>query len=259
MAELSADVRAFLREHPSLRLEPGAHKVKCALTGHELPCRLPALQLYTRGKKYRRLVRAAPAFDYAELEPHIVPSTKNPHQLFCRLTLRHINKCPEHVLRHTRGRRYQRALREYEKCQKQGVEFVPACLLHKRRRREDQTDGAGPRRLREAFWEPVSSDDSAAAGDSDDSMTDLYPPQLFTRKDLAGTEPGDSTEDFLTEEEGEEPRGASGMGPGDGEEPPLAQALVRKRRKKQLSSSKKKSRSHHRKAKSFSSFKQSCS
>lgn len=36
------------------------------------------------------------------------------HQLFCRLTLRHINKCPEHVLRHTRGRRYQRALRECE-------------------------------------------------------------------------------------------------------------------------------------------------
>lgn len=53
--------------------------MKCALTGHELPCRLPALQLYTRGKKYRRLVRAAPAFDYAELEPHIVPSTKNPY------------------------------------------------------------------------------------------------------------------------------------------------------------------------------------
>lgn len=53
--------------------------MKCALTGHELPCRLPELQLYTRGKKYRRLVRAAPAFDYAELEPHIVPSTKNPY------------------------------------------------------------------------------------------------------------------------------------------------------------------------------------
>lgn len=143
-----------------------------------------------------------------------------------------------------------------EKCQKQGVEFVPACLLHKRRRRDDQTDGAGPRRPREAFWEPVSSDDGAAAGDSDDSMTDLYPPELFTRKDLAGTEPGDSTEDFLTEEEGEEPRCASGTGPGDGQEPPLAQALVRKRRKKQLSSSKK-FRSHRRKAKSFSSFKQS--
>ncbi|XP_022356146.1 surfeit locus protein 2 isoform X2 [Enhydra lutris kenyoni] len=256
MAELSADVCAFLREHPSLRLEPGAHKVKCALTGHELPCRLPELQLYTRGKKYRRLVRAAPAFDYAELEPHIVPSTKNPHQLFCRLTLRHINKSPEHVLRHTRGRRYQRALREYEKCQQQGVEYVPACLLHKRRRREDQTDGARPRRPKEAFWEPVSSDDGAATSDSGDSMTDLYPPELFTRKDLGGTEPGDSTEDFRTEEEGEEPRRATGTSPGDGE-PAAAQALVHKRRKKQLSSSRRKFRSRHREAQSSGSFKQS--
>lgn len=34
------------------------------------------------------------------------------YQLFCRLTMRHINKAPEHVLRHTQGQRYQRALRE---------------------------------------------------------------------------------------------------------------------------------------------------
>lgn len=78
-----------------------------------------------------------------------------------------------------------------EKCQKQGVEFVPACLLHKRRRRDDQTDGAGPRRPREAFWEPVSSDDGAAAGDSDDSMTDLYPRKRGRPPPLpGGVDPG---------------------------------------------------------------------
>nr|XP_025837749.1 surfeit locus protein 2 [Vulpes vulpes] len=255
MGEPPADVRAFLRQHPSLRLEPGAHKVKCVLTGHELPCRLPELEVYTRGKKYRRLVRANPAFDYAEFEPHIVPSTKNPHQLFCKLTLRHINKSPEHVLRHTQGQRYQRALCEYEKCQKQGVEYVPACLLHKRRRREAQMDGAGPPHSREAFWEPASSEDDAAASDSDDSMTDLYPPELFTRKDLGRTEPGDSTSDFLTEDEDGKPRLTPGKGPGDREEMEVAQALVHKRGKKQLSLSKKKFKSHHRKAKSFSSLK----
>lgn len=64
-----------------------------------------------------------------------------------------------------------------EECQEQGVEFVPACLLHKRRRREDQ-DGDGPPHPREAFWEPPSSDDGAAPSDSDDSMTDLYPRKL---------------------------------------------------------------------------------
>lgn len=178
------------------------------------------------------------------------------HQLFCKLTLRHINKCPEHVLRHTQGRRYQRALRKYEECQEQGVEFVPACLLHKRRRREDQ-DGDGPPHPREAFWEPPSSDDGAAPSDSDDSMTDLYPPELFTKKDPEAAGPGDSTDDFLTEDEDEKPRCPQEPGPEDGRALGAGQERVLKRRKKQSSSLKKKFKSHHRKPKSFSSFKQS--
>ncbi|TEA29681.1 hypothetical protein DBR06_SOUSAS510278 [Sousa chinensis] len=255
MIEPPVDVCAFLREHPSLRLEPGARKVRCALTGHELPCRLPELQVYTRGKKYRRLVRASPAFDYAEFEPHIVPSTKNPHQLFCKLTLRHINKSPEHVLRHTQGRRYQRALQKYEQRQKQCVEFVPACAGGRRGRRGARQDSGGPPRPRAAFWEPPSSDDGAAPSDSDDSMTDLYPPELFTKKDLGGTEHGDSTDDFLTGDEDEKPRRRRETGPGDSEA--AGRERVPKRGKKQSGSLRKKSKSHHRKPKSFSSFKQS--
>ncbi|KAM5259489.1 surfeit locus protein 2 isoform 1-T1 [Hipposideros larvatus] len=256
MDEPPADVRAFLREHPSLRLEPGACKVRCALTGHELPCRLPELQVYTSGKRYRRLVRASPAFDYAEFEPHIVPSTKNPHQLFCRLTLRHINRSPEHVLRHTQGRRYQKALRKYEECQKQGVEYVPACLLHKRKRKEDRTDGDGPSRPRAAFWEPESSDDDGAAlSGSDDSMTDLYPPELFTERDLGRTEHRDSPDAFLTDEDGK-PKHPREQGPGDGEEMDVDRKMALKRGKKQLGSSKKRLKSHHRKPKRFRSFKQ---
>ncbi|XP_019494884.1 PREDICTED: surfeit locus protein 2 isoform X2 [Hipposideros armiger] len=256
MDEPPADVRAFLREHPSLRLEPGACKVRCALTGHELPCRLPELQVYTSGKRYRRLVRASPAFDYAEFEPHIVPSTKNPHQLFCKLTLRHINRSPEHVLRHTQGRRYQKALRKYEECQKQGVEYVPACLLHKRKRKEDRMDGDGPSRPRAAFWEPESSDeDGAAPSGSDDSMTDLYPPELFTEKDLGRTEHRDSPDAFLTDEDGK-PKHPREQGPGDGEEMEVDRKMARKRGKKQLGSSKKRLGSHHRKPKRFRSFKQ---
>ncbi|XP_019494875.1 PREDICTED: surfeit locus protein 2 isoform X1 [Hipposideros armiger] len=278
MDEPPADVRAFLREHPSLRLEPGACKVRCALTGHELPCRLPELQVYTSGKRYRRLVRASPAFDYAEFEPHIVPSTKNPHQLFCKLTLRHINRSPEHVLRHTQGRRYQKALR---KCwhgfqatlQLSPVPSVPsqpllpgACL--------GPEDGAPSpvdlhRRLAPwptpllaaflpwaAFWEPESSDeDGAAPSGSDDSMTDLYPPELFTEKDLGRTEHRDSPDAFLTDEDGK-PKHPREQGPGDGEEMEVDRKMARKRGKKQLGSSKKRLGSHHRKPKRFRSFKQ---
>ncbi|XP_012637463.1 surfeit locus protein 2 [Microcebus murinus] len=259
MSEPEADVQAFLRQHPSLRLQPGARKVKCALTGHELPCRLPELQVYTRGKKYQRLVRATVTFDYTEFEPHIVPSTKNPHQLFCKLTLRHINKSPEDVLRHTQGQRYQRALRKYKDCEQQGLEFVPACLLYERRRKENQKDSSGPPQPKEAFWKPVSSDEGGAL--SDDSMTDLYPPELFTRKDLGGTENRDSTNDIVTDEEDEKPRPPRDKGAGVRKEMGEAGELAAKcgkvkRGKKQLGTQKKKFKSHHRKPRSFGCFKQ---
>lgn len=60
-----------------------------------------------------------------------------------------------------------------EECQKQGVEYVPACLLHKRKKREDQMDVDDLPGQRTEFWEPTSSDEGGAL--SDDSMTDLYP------------------------------------------------------------------------------------
>ncbi|KAM5328803.1 surfeit locus protein 2 isoform 2-T2 [Glossophaga mutica] len=243
MEDLPAEVRAFLREHPSLQLQPGACKVRCALTGHELPCRLPELRVYTSGRKYRRLARASPAFDYAAFEPHVVPSTKNPRQLFCKLTLRHINKSPEHVLRHTQGRRYRTALRKYDECQKQGVEFVPACLLHRRRRREDQAGSDRPRHLRAAFWEPKSSDDDGAAQhDSEDSMTDLYPAELFTGRHLDGV---------LTDED-ERPRRLGGS-----QEVGVARGPALQRQKKPPSASQKLRSRHHRRPKRFSSSKQS--
>lgn len=59
-----------------------------------------------------------------------------------------------------------------EECQKQGKEFVPACLRHRRQHGQDKPDGAGPERQK-AFWEPASGDEEGAL--SDDSMTDLYP------------------------------------------------------------------------------------
>lgn len=70
-------------------------------------------------------------------------------------------------------------------CQVKGVEYVPACILQ-RRRKAGPVDTNGPPQPKAAFWEPVSSDDDGTAqSDSGDSMTDLYPPELFTPK--AGT------------------------------------------------------------------------
>ncbi|XP_053137763.1 surfeit locus protein 2 [Hemicordylus capensis] len=255
MCEDGAALERFLQLHPALRVLPPGKKVQCTLTGHELPCRLPDLRAYTGGKKYQRLSKVPGVSDYSEYEPHIVPSTKNPHQLFCKLTLRHINKIPEHVLRHVQGRRYQKALKRYEECQKDGVEYVPACLLQKRRqRRREQnnpppTDGSKPPRRKGPFWEPPPSDEDG--DETDDSMSDLYPPELFPEKGPVGKAGG---HDVMTDSDGgvAEPATEDGVLNGEaGEAMDVDSPAGTKRRKKQSGSMKKKFKSQHRRGKGF--------
>lgn len=179
MDALPEDVRLFLQQHPTLQVISG-NKVRFTVTGHELPCRLSDLQSFTEGKKYQRL-RRAPVVDYRSFEPHIVPSTKSERQLFCRLTLRHINKVPEHVQRHVQGKRYLRALQRYEECQKQGLEYVPACLQKKQQRRH-----LGDERARGGEGQELEPKDSHSEdSDSGDSMSDLYPAHMFSKASVA--------------------------------------------------------------------------
>uniref|UniRef100_W5KL42 Surfeit 2 n=1 Tax=Astyanax mexicanus TaxID=7994 RepID=W5KL42_ASTMX len=208
MDELSAELRKFLQNQPFLELTDGK-KVKCTLNGHEFPCNLTELQHFISGNKYKKLSANA-EFNYSQYEPHLVPSTKQPNHLFCKLTLRHLNRVPEHVLRHINGKRYKKALGEYEECVKQGVQFVPARLRHKKQRKhtDDGRESASekqhkPKQKQDSgIWAPSSSDEEGS--DSEDSMSDLYPPTLFTLKEPEEQEKMEEDEDnFLTDEDDE--------------------------------------------------------
>ncbi|KAM8829005.1 surfeit locus protein 2 [Spinachia spinachia] len=203
MEELPADIRAFLLHHPFLQLTD-SKKIKCTLNGHEMPCNLTQLQHFTEGRKYVTLSAAA-QFNYSQYEPHVVPSTKQPKQLFCKLTLRHLNRQPHHVLRHVNGKRFKKALCKYEECAKQGIEFVPAALKQKRPRDTGEDARERPSNKGSKSWEPSSSDDDQS--DSEDSLSDLYPPTMFTLKNEAddGMQGADNVaeDDFKTDEEEE--------------------------------------------------------
>ncbi|XP_029372137.1 surfeit locus protein 2 [Echeneis naucrates] len=203
MDELPKDLRAFLLNHPFLQFTDGK-KIKCSLNGHELPCNLTELQKFTQGKKYEKLSAAA-QFNYSQYEPHIVQSTKQPNQLFCKLTLRHLNRQPHHVLRHVNGKRYKKALSKYEECVKQGTEFVPVRLRQKKPKDIGEEVGRGrASKHGGSMWEPSSSDEGHS--DSEDSMSDLYPSSLFTLKNSAEVsmeDNGDEEEDDLKTDEDE--------------------------------------------------------
>uniref|UniRef100_A0A8C2T503 Surfeit 2 n=1 Tax=Coturnix japonica TaxID=93934 RepID=A0A8C2T503_COTJA len=179
------------------------------------------------------------------------------HQLFCKLTLRHINKLPEHVLRHVQGKRYQKALKAYEKCQKEGVKYVPACLRQKQQRRqhdEDQVNGSRQPHRTEEFWEPDSprTDEDEDGEETDDSMSDLYPPGLFPEKSPAAPQNTEANDGFATdsEDDGAELSRENGDLNGDGGRMDVSKAAG-KRGKKQSGPSKKKFKSCHQKPKKF--------
>ncbi|KAL4609412.1 surfeit locus protein 2-like [Arapaima gigas] len=238
MEDIPAEVTAFLQEHPFLHLTD-AKKVKCTLNGHELPLNLTELKKFTAGKKYQGLSAIA-EFNYSQFEPHVVPSTKQPNQLFCKLTLRHINRLPCHVLRHVNGKRYKRALQKYKECEQQGIVFVPARLKQKKPRNsggEDKGDTMRSKRGKE-FWAPSSSE--GESNDSEDSMSDLYPPSMFTLKKPVEAEAMEANgdDDFHTDSN-EEQEQASPM--------EVDTQVTQKRRKGQSAGFKKKFKGHHNK------------
>ncbi|XP_053709996.1 surfeit locus protein 2 [Synchiropus splendidus] len=200
MDDLPEDISAFLRNHPFLQLTDGK-KIKCTLNGHEMPCSLVEIQNFTKGKKYEKLCAAAD-FNYSQYEPHIIPSTKQPKQLFCKLTLRHLNRQPHHVLLHVNGKRFKKALAKYEECVKQGVEFVPIRLKQKRPKNfGEEVERGRSSKQGSKIWEPSSSDDDRS--DSEDSMSDLYPASMFNLKAGAVEDGNVGEDDFQTDEDDE--------------------------------------------------------
>ncbi|XP_071802566.1 surfeit locus protein 2-like isoform X2 [Asterias amurensis] len=163
---LSKDVQMFLRMHPSLSCI-GTGKVQCSLTGHEMPCKIAAMESYTSGRKYQRL-REFSGCDLEQFKPHIVPSKKKGrgHQLFCTLTLRHMTRLPVDVQRHIKGKKYTRALAKYNECKSLGIPFKPCGKIP----RKDRMEWDGEKEARRN-----NTDSEASDGESDDSMSDLLP------------------------------------------------------------------------------------
>ncbi|XP_072017755.1 surfeit locus protein 2-like isoform X2 [Amphiura filiformis] len=175
-AEVSGEIQTYLKKHPSLKYCKESKKIKCDLSGHEIPCKLDALKSYIEGKKYTKL-RAQQEFNYKKYEPHIVQSNKksHEHQLFCKLTVRHLNRVPSHVEKHVNGRRYKKALEKYEECQRLGIKFVPPS----RQKRSAGFGGIESDGEEKRFSTNPEESGEESEAESVDSFSDLYPAEDF--------------------------------------------------------------------------------
>lgn len=97
-----------------------------------MPARVDAIEKYVQGKKYQQVMKKQLDFEVLDkFKDFLTPSTKKNHeydplaiqpiciscvdrrQLFCKLTSRHLNKDPHHMLKHLEGKKFKRA---YAKC-----------------------------------------------------------------------------------------------------------------------------------------------
>ncbi|CAH8498308.1 unnamed protein product [Dicrocoelium dendriticum] len=104
----------------SLAILPDKKRVKCLYTMHEMPYNFEIISQYLTCNKYRRAQANRLIEDHSE---YIVDAGGN--RLFCKLTWRYINRDPDQLLLHFKGRRFQQALLRYNKCKESGEEYVP--------------------------------------------------------------------------------------------------------------------------------------
>jgi hypothetical protein len=163
-------VDTLLKTYPSLKRLPDKDRIKCSWTQHEIPARIDAIEKYVQGKKYQQLLKKnVDNNSLDKFKEFLEPSTKKNHerQLFCKLTWRHLNKEPHHIVKHIEGKRFQRAYAHWQECQTNGTEYVP--IGRKKKKQKTSTDDDDDQ------YVDLSDDEIIIEDDDDDDLSDLYP------------------------------------------------------------------------------------
>ena len=72
-----------------------------------MPARADAVAAYVNGKKFKK-AKEWYSYDYSIFLPHIVPSKGNDKLLYCKVTKRDLNKVPDQVNAHVKGKTFIR-------------------------------------------------------------------------------------------------------------------------------------------------------
>ncbi|PIK49059.1 putative surfeit locus protein 2 [Apostichopus japonicus] len=201
MDKVSSRLDDLMLQFPSLSFTEDGKKIKCDLTGHEMPPKVEVLQVYVAGKKFLKL-HERQKYKFSQHQPHLVNREDKHHKnhLYCNLTHRFVNKLPEHVERHVKGRRYQTELKRYKECISDGTEYKsrrqPQKLIEESMAATEATD---QEQLGIDFI-PSDSEEDEGNNRSDESLTDLYPEGDFPAADEV---PAGGSEDNCSTNESE--------------------------------------------------------
>jgi hypothetical protein len=96
----------ILQNNKNLTLQAN-NRIKCSITGHEMPPNLEVVKSYIGSKKLEK-AKLWYSKSFSKYEPFIVEDKHNPKQLYCKVTRTMLNKIPEKVENHINGAKYQR-------------------------------------------------------------------------------------------------------------------------------------------------------
>ena len=146
---------SLLSANSHLSLTP-QNKIKCSISGHEMPPRADIVRQYLSSNALKKS-RELKSFDISAYLPHIVPAKDDPNKLFCKLTKQSLNRVPEKVLNHVNGKRFKRLKAEAEALSKAGW----------KKKSSEDADTTGNS---DGFQTNTAADDDDNDGDDDDEV-----------------------------------------------------------------------------------------
>uniref|UniRef100_A0A0R3RH19 ALOG domain-containing protein n=1 Tax=Elaeophora elaphi TaxID=1147741 RepID=A0A0R3RH19_9BILA len=105
LEEMTKELQYLLDQYPVFEFDE-RQKLRCTLTGHEIPSRFDQLDHYVRTSKFVRAWKTHQIMkEYGEYFDDI-----SPHEFGCKITRKIIAKDPDDLLRHINGKRFKKGL-----------------------------------------------------------------------------------------------------------------------------------------------------
>eukprot|EP00898_Chlorokybus_atmophyticus_P003189 jgi/Chlat1/3871/Chrsp26S00305 len=171
----SMELPQLLATHVSYLEQTSNGKVRCRLTGHEMPPDAGAVKAHLQSRHFAKARERAEAVN--QYGDNFDVSSDKPGMLVCKVTGKLVNAKPEAVAKHLAGKKYQRAL----------------AASHSETQPQTTTSSGGP------DWQPPDGEEVAMEGvaeeepSSDDEDADgmanegrLHRPTAAKRRTAAG-------------------------------------------------------------------------
>ena len=113
MTERKKSLALLLEENKEYLVLLPTNKIRCKLSGHEMPPTADIVSQYINSKSFKKSLEWY-SFDFSKYLPHIVEDNQNPRKLYCKLTKQSLNKVHQQVDRHVNGKRFLRLKSEFE-------------------------------------------------------------------------------------------------------------------------------------------------